>query len=386
MPFFNYRIEFFEPEQASYWQRRDFLNAWWSLYREDSRWTPPRHSVLRRMIDPRHNSHLARLQARLVYLEAMHRTGLRRARTDQQEIPMTSILEKTLAAAVPLIDPRRKGRTAHLAMLHLSPDEEAFDRLLAHLAETYSALGYRRFIGPVGLSPHLDSGVLTDSWNEWPPVHTPSNPPYLPELLEQRMRPLQAGHLYQVAVGPNSPAPITGPADLIPIDPIRLAGDLLPLLVAATANETADFPAPDATEALFIFQALPLSTLFACLATVNGEPAGFVLMGPDIAARLRSTNGGRTPAGRGRLALTLSRPVAGGRVYFGGVQAAWRGQGIGRQLAQWAQREAALRRWQQLAIGPVWEPGGKQPASGGNFLLKMGAVPRQTYRLYEISF
>jgi len=382
MPYFNYRVHSSDAAQVSYWQRRDFMQAWRALYREDSRWTPPDYRRLGRMIDPRHNLHLRRLQARLIYIEAMYRTGLRRVRTDQQEIPMTSILEKPLAAAVPLIDPRRKGRTAHVAMLHLSADDEGFDRLLAQLADTYSDLGYRRFIGPVGLSPHLDSGVLVDSWNEWPPVHTPANPPYLPEMLERRMRPFQMGRLYHVFV-PTQPAPpAPGPANLHLIDPARLADDLLPLLAAFTTNRTAGFPAPDAVEAFFLLQTLRSASLAACVATVQAEPVGFVLLGADIAGRLRSAQGGRTLLGRGRLAMTLGRPVAAGRLYFGGVQAAWRGRGIGRQLWQWALGEASSRRWQQLTIGPVWE----HPNGLDMFLRKYGATPRQTYHLYEATF
>lgn len=386
MSYFNYRVQSIDAAGASYWERRDFLHAWWALFREDRRWTPPVYSQLRRMIDPRHNAHLSRLQARLVHIEAMYRTGLRRSRTDQQEIPMTSVLEKPLAVAMPVIDPRRKGRTAHLSMLQLAADEEGFDRLLAHLAETYAALGYRRFVGPVGISPHLGSGILVDSWNEWPPVHTPANPPYLPELLERRMRPLQTGRLYHVAVPNDQPPTLNGLANLSHIDPARLAGDLLPLLVTATANETAGFPAPDAAEATLILQLLHLDILIAGLATIQDEPVGFVLLGPDIAGRLRATGGGRNPLGRGRLALTRSRAVAGGRVFFGAVLEAWRGRGIGRQLWHWAMQESASRRWRELTIGPIWEPSNIHPAAAGAFLQRQGAVSRQTYQLFESSF
>ncbi len=386
MPYFNYTINAISAATASWWERRAFLGAWWSLYGDDARWTPPPYGRLRRALNPRHNEHLARLEATLIHVEALHRTGVRRSRTDQQEIPLVSVIERPLAAAIALIDPRRKGTTAHLALSHLSADKEAFDTLYYYLVESLSERGYHRLVAPVGLSPHLDSGLLTGAWDAWPPQHTPTNPPYLPELLESRFRPLQHGRLYR-ADTTQPPGDAPGPAALRPLEPARLAGDLLPLLVAATDNPTAAFPPPDAVEAALLLRLLGPG-VFGWLAEVDGEPVGFVLLGPDEAARLRATRGERSlwrRAAYGVAPTLFGRGETAGRLHFGAVHPAWRRQGIGRQLWQRALRAAAGGGWASLVAGPLWLPPSGQSVAAA-FLDGRAAVAPQTFQLYERSF
>lgn len=390
MPYFNYSLHLLDPAAASFWERRSFLHAWWAIGGDDARRTPPGYAGLRRDLDPRHNAHLARLRAEFIHIEALHRTGVRRSRTDQQEIPLTSILEQPLAAAVASVDPRRQGTTAHLGLLRLAADAEAFDRLYYHLVEVLSAENYHRVVGPIGLSPHLGSGVLLDAWDAWPPQHTPTNPPYLPELLERRLRPWLTGRLYHVTVPAQAAAP-DGADAAKPFAPARLAGDLLPLLVAATDN-AAGFPPPDATEAAYLLrQAGPGA--FGGLVEGDDGPAGFVLLAPDMAGRLRATHGGRPLWGRAALALTAGRPVSAGRVLWGGVLPAWRGRGVGSGLWAWALAAARARGWESLTVGPIWSPREKpgnlargEVSTAAAFLAKRGAMARQTYRLYEATF
>ncbi len=389
MSYFNYQVHEVHAGAAGYGALRQFVGAWWSIDRDDDRWTPPEYGPFRRALNPRHNAHLARLDATLIHIEAMHRTGVVRSRTDQQEIPLTSVFERPMAAAVSVIDPRRRGQTAHLALPRLRADREAFDRLYYHLVETLPARNYHRVVGPVGLSPHLGSGLLVDSWDEWPPQHTPANPPYAPELFERRLRGLQIGRLYHAPVPANPPPVAPGPAVIRPFAPARLAGELRPLLAAATENPTAGFPPPDEAEAAFILRQLQPDTLSGLLAEVDGAPVGFALLGPDTAGRLRAARGGRPLWGRARLALETrffpKNRVSNGRLYFGAVRPEWRGQGIGRQLWQRALGEAAARGWRSLAVGPVWlDAKGTSPAAA--FLERQGAAARQTYRLYERSF
>ena len=385
MPYFNYTLHAVDASQASYWERRAFIQAWWAIAKEDSRWTPPLYSSLRRELNPQANALLARLGASLIYIDALHRTGVRRSRTDQQEIPLTSVLERPLAAAVAMIDPRRKGKTAHLGLLHLATDREAFDRLTYYLVETLSGEGYRRFIGPVGLSPHLGSGILVDSWDARPPRHTPANPPYLPEAIERRLNVLQTGRLYHVAVTGQMEEEEAGvPPAVRPFDVGRLAGDLLPLLVAATENPVAGFPPPDATEAAFLLRQIGPSATGG-LVERDGAPVGFVLLAPDDAGRLRAARGGRPLWGRAWLALSGRRPSRAGRLMFGAVVPQARGQGIGRQLWAWAVAEGRARGWATLTVGPVWLPQQGESAAAA-FLARRGAVARQTYRLYETTF
>ena len=391
MPFFNYTLHAADANAVSFWERRAFVNAWWAIGREDERWTPPPHGAFGRELDTRRNGHLARLGAALIRVEALYRTGVRRSRTDQQEIPLTSVLERPLATALALLDPRRRDRAAHLALLKLADDAEAFDRLYYHLVEILSEAEIHRIVGPVGLSPHLGRGALVDAWDAWPPQHTPTNPPYLPEMLARRGRVAQVGRLYEVAVGEGAQEDAAIPAAIRAFDVARLAGDLLPLLAAAT-DDGSGFAPPDAAEAAYLLRAVGPGAVGG-LAERDGAPVGFVLLAPDAAGRLRAARGGRPLWGRAALALGGGRPVAAGRLLFGGVLPAWRGQGVGSVLWGWALAAARARGWRSLTIGPIWSPrrtsrvpAADPPPAATAFLLARGAAARQTYHLYEWSF
>ncbi len=309
VPYFNHAIIARDAATASWLDRRDFARNWWRLYEDDQRWTPPAYSTLTRELQPGRNPHLARLMPGLVRVEALYRTNIRTSRQDQP-VPLANVFEQPLAAAVYTLDPRRTDRAGYLALLQTSSDEEGLQRLLSHAREAMRPLRVKRVIGPVGMSPHLDSGVLVDSWDAWPPLHTPSNPPYLPERLAQRMDLLQTGRLYQAAV-PDSPLATDGPAALEPLEPARLAGDLLPLLGEATANPTAGFVTPDEAEAAFLLRWLGGRDLLGWTAVIDNQPVGFVLLGPDsslgCAAGRRRTQAAGSPLGGGQ-----PRPAAGG--------------------------------------------------------------------------
>jgi GNAT superfamily N-acetyltransferase len=378
MPFFNYHASIVPAAGATRWQRRGWLNAWWSLYSTDDRWTPPAYADLSAALDPRRNAHLARLDAAFIQFEALYRTGLGTPRPDQP-VPLSGILEQPVSAAVVVVDPRRKGKTAHLALPALVNDPEVFERLYYRILEDLSAAGYRRLIGPTGLSPHLGSGVLVDGWDRQPPLHTPSNPPYTPDLLGYKMQAFHTGRLYETAVPVVLPA-VDGPAQLASFDPTRLAGDLLPLLAAATENALG-FPPPDAVEAAFLLRWLRPETLHGVLAEVDGAPVGFALLCADAAARYRATRGGRRWPGRARLGLTRDRPASRGRLVFGGVLPAFRRRGIGRQLLAASLQLAGREAWTVISIGPV-----AQDSAAAAFLLTHGATAAQTYALYEASF
>jgi GNAT superfamily N-acetyltransferase len=289
-------------------------------------------------------------------------------------------LERTVAAAVALIDPRRQDRTAYLGLLHCINNVDTLGRFLDGAAELLRPRGVRRLIGPTGLSPHLGSGLLQDHWQQTPPLHTPYDPPYLPEMADIVLSPLARSRLYRLNLPDVIPAAPAGRAQLAPLEPARLAGDLLPLLAAACPNWAGSIP-PDAAEAGFLLAWLTPWPLFGWLAEVDSEPVGFVLLQPDLAPRLRRANGGRNPLWRLWLAWAGRRPVRHGRLLFGGVLPEWRGQGIGSQLLHQAQMTGRELGWQSLTIGPA--PTG---AAANKFLAHHGAKAEQSYGLYQREF
>ncbi|MCA9973410.1 MAG: hypothetical protein KC425_24490, partial [Anaerolineales bacterium] len=308
MPYFNYR----PIAAASRWERRAFAHHWWRLYASDRRWTPPEYRALLTGLDPGKNAHLARMAPQFVHVEALYR----RVRRDQGDLLQAEIqpalLEEPLATAVFQKDPRRHDHTATLSLCHCANDADGLDHLLAYAAEQLATDGFYRLVGPTGLYPHVEAGILLDYWDQAPPQGTPYNPPYLPELLQSRFRPLATSQLYALPVPPEpQPAPAAA-VQLRPLPLAELAQALLP--VWQTAVATPHFPPPDAIEVHALLRWLRPSSLSGWLAEQDGMPVGFVLLQPDFGPRLRQARGGRGWWRYAWLAATRSRPAAQGRL------------------------------------------------------------------------
>lgn len=373
MIYFNYEGQIRDGKQG----RRPFLSHWWPLYTSDSRWTPPPYTLLHRELDPGRNPHLARLQPLFLTLAARTRSEDGAGLYSSASLPY--VLEQSVAAALLLRDPRRHDGTAYLSLLHTVNDAETLERLLGMAAEAAAVEGCHRLIGPIGLSPYIENGLLIDYWRESPPLNTPYNPPYLPELLEEQMEPFLASQLYQMPIPTNTQPPVTGPARLEPFAPDHLAAEWLPLLLAACAPWQ-DFPPPDTAEAAFILRWFGRVPLTAWVALMDDQPAGFVLLQPDLAPLLRLAKGGRPWLRRPLLSVAGRWPTRQGRLLLAAVLPQWRGQGIGRQLWQQALSTGRQQGWQTLLIGPLPET-----APAANILQHLAVQPRQRYQLYAMS-
>lgn len=365
-----------------WWERRDFTKKWRRIYESDRRWVPPYFPHWRRMLEPGNSPHLSRMDPLLLSLEALpdRRPQGQTMGVQRQSWRLGAVFEEPVAAAVVLADVRRRDNTAYLGMLHCANDVGSLEKFLGRIFEILAPQGIRQLIGPTGLSPHLQSGVLQDHFNLDPPLYTPYNPPYLPEVISAVCRPAARSQLYVADVPFVPVSPASGPAMLASLAPARLAGDLLPLLAMA-APAWSGFPAPDADEAAFLMDWLTLWPLHGWLASVAGEPVGFVLLQPDLAVPLRRARGGRNLPWRHWLSWRAQHPVGAGRLVFGGVLPDWRGEGIGHQLWQQTLRTAQQQGWQRLSIGPL-----PSTAAGINFLVRQGARPLQSYLLHRYEF
>lgn len=365
--FFNYDVNV----ASGRWDRWTFLRHWWHFYKRDPYWVPPAYRELQQVLRGRH-PHLARLSPRYLHLEALprpHGPGL------SGSYAAAGGWARPVAATALLHDPRRRDGAHTLSLLRCANDEETLKRLLEAAAEESGA---RAVVGPTHLSPYLGAGVLASHWSELPPLHTPYNPPYLPELLDAMMEVAGIARLYQITVSAGGERETrTGPATLQPLQPERLADELLPLLVAACAPWSA-FPAPDSAEASFLLRWLGRWPLSGIVAVVQEEPAGFVLLQPDLAPRLQRAGGGRNLLWRLWLQRTALGPAAQGRLLFGAVLPHWRGEGIGSQLLASTLAHARQQGWQQITVGPLPEG-----TAAGDFLRRREALPRQDYRFYR---
>jgi GNAT superfamily N-acetyltransferase len=362
----------------TWWERRSFLHAWWRIYGEDRRWAPPAYAALGRLLRSAAHPLYTRLQSQLLYMEALPR------RTASNTNPVTPIaasvaFEEPVAATILQFDRRRTDAAAYLGLLRCANDEETLERLLAKAFEHVAGQGCGELLGPTGIIPAWQPGVLLDHFHRLPPWHTPYNPPYAGDLFVAVMEPWLETTLYTAAVPPTlSPGP--APATIEPLALDRLAGDLLPLLAASLYLADA-FPACDRLEALALVEWLQSTVVpTAWLASVDGTPAGFIMLQPDLASLLRRSGGGRRWLGRGYLALRKGQPTAAGRLLLGAVAETWRNSGIGLQLWRHALAEAQRAGWQTLTCGPV------APASAAAlFLERQGARPQQHYMIYRWS-
>jgi GNAT superfamily N-acetyltransferase len=370
--YFNYTNNIAE----GWWGRRDFMSRWWRLGHNDPRWVPPYYPALHQGLDPTRNRYLAQRSSFLQQMEALPRRGGASHHAGGAGFA-GAVMEEPVAATVVLVDKQRRDRTAYLGLLQCVNDSETLERLLGALIENLVEFGCQRIIGPTGLSPHSANGGLQNFFHVTPPLHTPYNPPYLPELMESVMSPLARSHLYFIQTPTERLDPPRGVAQIVPFTPARLSGDLLPLLSSACAAN-GDFPAPDRDEANFLVHWLQVWPLSGWLAMVNDQPVGFILLQPDVSASVRRANGGRNVLWRLWLDWRSKRPVRAGRLLFGTVLLPWRGQGIGHQLWQQALWAAQQQNWQSLTIGPVAEK-----TAGSAFLEKSGAKAQQQYTLYE---
>lgn len=376
--YFNYWVDW--PD--GYWGRAGWLRKWWRIFAEDPRWVPPPWLHLRHALLSGRFAHLQRCQPRFVVIEALPRR--RRTRASHQPFQALNegvLLEQPVAAAVLLTDPRRRDYTAHLALLHTANSRESLERLLFAVQETVERQGIRRLLLPVGLSPHLGTGVLQDHFHRTPPLHAPYAPPYTPELLTTVCRPLGRALLFASETPRRPSSPPAGPARIRPLDPQRLATDLLPLFVQALP-QWADFPPVDEAEAQFLLWWILRRPALAWLAELDEQPVGFLLAQPDTSPALHRSKGGRTLLRRLQLRLLEQVPSRSVRLFFLGVDEKFRRRGIGRQLWQQLLAAGPEGGWQRVTVGPLPTSAG----AGLSFLGALGMPSRESYLLHRYEF
>jgi GNAT superfamily N-acetyltransferase len=333
----------------SAWSRRDFAGKWRRLSARDPFWRPPQQATLRRT--------LGELKPLCLWLEALSRDHTFRG----------SSFETPVATAAVRRDPHFHD-TGYLTLLNFINDRATLRALLESLAETLRPQGVKTLIGPTHLLPGLGGGALGSYWHLPPPPDTPYGPPYAPEHLDALMSPLETLNLLHFGTAQE----VRGVAQvgLGPLEPGRLAGDLLPLLQAASASSPALSP-PDTAEARALLRWLKPYRPFGFSAHLPGAPdtpVGFAFLYGDRSGAFNLAAPRRKRRSRtGRL--------------WGGVLPAFRRQGVGRALLGAALEAARVSGWDSVSIGPVSQRGDAEA-----FLQACGGVRQQRYTLYRTGF
>lgn len=346
--YFNYT-----PLMATSWlERRSFVRQWWRIYAGDRRWAPPEFQAFDRQVRSLHR-HLHQA-AWLLWIEAL--PGSPHTPTDGMMVQRpTAAFEETVAAAILRLNPEQPA-VAELALLRVVNNEEALERLLHFAWEQVVYAGCERIVGPTGILPGWQDGLLLNAFDRTPPLHTPYNPPYAPDLMAAVMEPWAETMLWEL------PVPVADPANLPPA-PTDVSIEPIPLTMLAVEHAPlwqALWPGvpglhtPSADDLLGLAQELEGWPTAVWLARAGEEAVGFVALQPDGAELLRTTGGGRSLLSRlwlhGRRSRVRCRA---GRAVAGGVLPGWRGRGIGSQL--WLRSLAWARRhgWAAMTAGPA---------------------------------
>jgi GNAT superfamily N-acetyltransferase len=362
--------------------RSRFAAVWWRSARSDPRWAPPYYPHFRRELEPDRNPFLVEREARYFHLEAM----LRRERDSQLGVPnprdallvTAGSIEIPVAATVTLVDRRRADRAAYLGLLQVANDSQALELLISQLAPDLHELGIRKLIGPVGLSPLLDSGSLLDNWDQVAPIYAGYNPPFYPEVIAAVMEPFVQTNLYRLPV-PASSGVKSGLGSGIQILPLEALGaGQLATLAAKACLPPPGFPPTSQAEAEYVLRATAFGLQGGWAAFIDGKPAGFVLLHAHLAPALLRWGGGRRLHHRLFLKLAARRPAKRGRIVLGGVAPEYSRKGAGSALLARALETAREYGWQELAAGPV-----HAESSAAAFLLQQGAQPAHTYQIFS---
>jgi GNAT superfamily N-acetyltransferase len=382
--YFNFRFHVAETR----WEQRAFARQWWSILQQDKHWVPPYWPDWQGWVGHSPPAHLARLSPIHLVGEAMpQRQSMSGAASTQTSLSLSTaaLFEEYVAAGLLLRDPRREDGVAYVAGLQFANDEESLSRFLHKAQDLLAPRGVTQLLLPMGLSPHLHSGLLQNYFHQLPPLHSSYHPPYAPELVSLICRPFGRSLLYRYDLPPSAPstAPTQEPSTcrLVPLEPGRLAQDLLPLFQAATPSWPG-IPPLDPVEAEFLLAVMARWPLEGWLALVEEEPVGFVLAQGDFSPLLRWAQGGRGLLRRLWLTIRLPRARTGdGRLLFGGVLPTHRRRGIGRALWQRLVQHGHGQGWQRIWIGPL-----PSTAAGIPFLNAQGAVAERTYLLHRYEF
>jgi GNAT superfamily N-acetyltransferase len=354
-----------------------FFAAPFEAYGRDTTYVSPMQSDLRRFLAAEVNP-LFPKNSDFTWFTA-HRAG--------------RVLGRITAHAHPASNAKFGTNRGYFGYFDCADDAEAAAALLGAAESWARARGFTELAGNFNLTAMQQIGVMTGGFDREPYVDQVYNPPHIPRLLEANGYaaefPMQT---FEVDLERFDPAPLLGPTQrailaspdwsFAPVDRTSIGArldDARTLLNSGFADNPMFVPL---TAAEFDFQAKELKWIIDPRITAvlhhKGEPAGVVLVIPDLNPFIRAT---RSRIGLMTIVHYLWHRLQRDRalVVYLSVRSDLQGKGVmGAMLADLLPRMRA-RGYRKLGITWVWD--GNQGSL--RQMEKMGAEPLHRLHLYR---
>lgn len=284
-------------------------------------------------------------------------------------------------------------RTARFNQLH-APDDPATVRALISAVESWArAQGMDRMIGPFGLSDKDPQGLQVEGFEHLPVLATPTNPAYLPPLVEACGYTKHADALaYRLDVPDRLPEVYHRIAQRVlagglHVVPLRKRRDLRPWivpvlrLVNATYGELLGFvPMDEAEMCKLAAQYMPVldPAFVKIIADEQDAPVAFVVAMPDMSAGIQRAKGRLFPFGFIHLLRAMKRTTQ-LDLFLGAVRPDHQGRGLTTVLGLELMQSARERGLTHIDSHLVLETNTRMRSE----LERLGAVAWKRYRVYE---
>jgi GNAT superfamily N-acetyltransferase len=302
-----------------------------------------------------------------------------------------------ISAQIDHLNPQTKDGVGHFGMIAAEDDPAVFEALFATAEAWLKAKGCKTAIGPVNLSTNEEVGLLVEGHDTPPMFMMSHDAPHTPGRIEgQGYAKAKDIYAYVCSVADDLPAPILrrvrkGPPEGVTLRTVEMkrlneeVQTLTGILNDAWSDNWGFTPTTAAeTQALATTLKLLIDPRLAWFAEIDGEPAGFMILLPNINEAIADLKGKLFPFGFVKLLwrLKVKGPKT-GRVPLMGVKKKFastlRGQLLPFQLIDAVAQAARRQGYERYELSWILEDNTamRRICDAG------GAKVYKTYRLYE---
>lgn len=356
---------------------RRYLHLPQRLYRSYSNWVPPIYADERKFHDPKQNAALA-------YSEVKRW--------------MATLAGEPVGRIMGIINRRYNEQagetTGRFFNLDCVEDQFVADALLQPVENWAAAQGMTRLMGPFGFSDKDPQGLQVEGFEHLPVIAAPSNPPYLPRLVEaagyEKERDALSYKLPVIAEGPPLYEKVyqrilrKGALRLVEFKSKR---ELRPYIVPALrlVNETyapifGFVPMSEREMQRLTAQYMPVldPAFLKLVENQEGEMVGFVVAIPDMSKGMQKAGGKLFPFGFLHL-LAAAKKTRQLNAMLGAVKPGYRSRGVTVLLGKALFRSALTRGFEFIDSHLVLEENQRMQAEYEN----LGGTVYKRYRIYQ---